>query len=357
MRHNPQRFILSTILCGFLIFWSCAKDQPAEPTPDQVPTLESLHADGRWIINSSGEKVILRGVNIPSLEWNSTGDQIVQSLIHMVDVWQINIARIPLSQDRWYGRASEQNDGGKSYRAIVANLIAYGNHNGCYIWLDLHWNNGGVWGENIGQHKMPDELSLTFWKDVAVLYANHPAVLFGLYNEPHDITWDVWRNGGIVEETITLESGTGKLSYRTPGHQKLLQTIRETGAENIVIAAGLDWGFDLRGIESGSALSGDNIAYDTHPYPWKPKPWDAYFGNVGRVHPIIVGEWGGTVEEGHQSYGMDMAGYLRRNFFCWTAWCLHPSAGPQLIKNWKYDPTWFGELVIRELSQPVILPD
>lgn len=352
MRDNKERFILRIVLCGFLICISCGKDQPAEPTPEPVATLETLHTEGRWIINDNGEKIILRGVNIPSLEWSTTGDQIVKSLIHMIDVWKINIARIPLSQDRWYGYAAEQNDGGKSYRALVANLVAYGHRNGCYIWLDLHWNNGGVWGENIGQHKMPDDLSMTFWKDVAVLYANHPAVLFGLYNEPHDITWDIWRHGGIVDETITMENGTRTLSYHTPGHQKLLQAIRETGAENIIIAAGLDWGFDLRGIESGYALNGSNIAYDTHPYPWKPKPWDVYFGNVGKVHPIFVGEWGGTVEEGHQSYGIDMAGYLRRNFFCWTAWCLHPSAGPQLIKNWDYDPTWFGELIIRELEQP-----
>ena len=28
----------------------------------------------------------------------------------------------------------------------------------------------------------------------------------------------------------------------------------------------------------------------------------------------------------------------------------------QLIQNWDYDPTWFGQLVMRELEQPVELP-
>lgn len=303
-------------------------------------------------MNDLGEKVILRGVNIPSLEWSARGENVAASVVYLADVWKANLVRIPLSQDRWYGHAPEQNDGGKGYRAIVDHIVKIGDDNDRYVWLELHWNNAGEWGKHIGWQKMPNELSLIFWQDLAALYANHPAVLFGLYNEPHDISWEIWRNGGMVEETM---DGV-PISYRTPGHQKLLEAVRATGANNIVTAAGLDWGFDLRGVGAGHALTGDNIAYDTHPYPWKPKPWDLYFGDVGRAAPIIVGEWGGTVEEGHQQYGIDMAGYLRYNAFCWTAWSFHPSAGPQLIKNWQYEPTWFGELVMRELHMPVTLP-
>lgn len=345
-------FAVFCLLIALGTIVSCSKEQTTQPPPAAETLIAPLHTEGRWILNDRDEKIILRGVNIPSLEWTATGNQVLTSLNHMVDVWKANIVRIPLSQDRWYGYGSEQSDGGKGYRAVVDQLVKTGNRIGCYIWLDLHWNNAGEWGENIGQHKMPDDLSLTFLKNLATIYANHPAVLFGLYNEPHDITWEIWRNGGMVSEQIE----SGDLSYHTPGHQALLRAVRETGANNIVIAAGLDWGFDLRGIESGFALDGDNIVYDTHPYPWKPKPWDDYFGDVGRIWPIIVGEWGGTVADGQQPYGIDMAGYLRRNNFCWAAWCLHPSAGPQLIKNWKYEPTWFGELVIRELAAPVTPP-
>ncbi len=344
---NKRLFLISLLLIAAS---ACSKKEPSAPAPAEGYRLSALHTDGRWIKNEKDETVILRGVNIPSLEWNASGEQVLTSLNYTVENWKINIARIPLSQDRWYGWGPEQNDGGVGYRRLVDQLVKTGDRLGCYIWLDLHWNNGGVWGKNIGQHKMPDDLSAQFWKDVAALYANHPAVLFGLYNEPHDVTWEIWRNGGMVSE----QTNEGTLTYRTPGHQSLLETVRSVGAENLVIAAGLDWGFDLRGIESGFALDGTNVVYDTHPYPWKPKPWDTYFGNVGRIFPIIVGEWGGTAAEGHQPYGVDMAGYLRRNAFCWTAWCLHPTAGPQLIKNWRYEPTWFGELIIRELAAPVV---
>ena len=81
---------------------------------------------------------------------------------------------------------------------------------------------------------------------------------------------------------------------------------------------------------------------------------DGKWGNVGKQFPLIVGEWGLNKEEaGHQQYGIDLCNYMHRNKFSWTAWCLHPSAGPQLIRDWNYNPTWFGELTMRELERPV----
>ncbi len=47
---------------------------------------------------------------------------------------------------------------------------------------------------------MPDRNSLEFWKSVASAYKNHPAVIFDLYNEPHDVSWDIWHKGGQVTE-------------------------------------------------------------------------------------------------------------------------------------------------------------
>jgi len=53
---------------------------------------------------------------------------------------------------------------------------------------DLHWSDCGEWGANIAQHSMPDQNSVVFWKDCAAACRDHPAVIFDLYNEPHDVT-------------------------------------------------------------------------------------------------------------------------------------------------------------------------
>ena len=118
--------------------------------------------------------------------------------------------------------------------------------------LDLHWSDAGEWGKQIGQHVMPDQNSLAFWKDVAPAYKNHPAVLFDLYNEPHDVSWDIWLKGGQGEGEGPT-AGTPARPIEAVGMQALLDAVRATGAKNVVIAGGLDWAYDFSGILDGQA--------------------------------------------------------------------------------------------------------
>ena len=46
----------------------------------------------------------------------------------------------------------------------------------------------------------PDTRSEEFWASAAARYKNQPHVLFGIYNEPFNISWDVWKNGGVVTD-------------------------------------------------------------------------------------------------------------------------------------------------------------
>ncbi len=135
--------------------------------------------------------------------------------------------------------------------------------------LDLHWSDGGEWGQNIGQHVMPDRNSLAFWKDVASVYKDHPAVIFDLYNEPHNVTWDVWQHGGKVSEK---GKDGQKRDFEAVGMQAMLDTVRATGAKNVVIVGGLDWAYDLSGFLEGYRLDdrgGHGIVYANHSYPFK----------------------------------------------------------------------------------------
>lgn len=349
-------FILSITVMLIMQMTFCSKDSPTAPKKTPVITgPPALHTEGRWFLNSNNEKVMLRGVNIASLEWTNTGENVQQSLNHVITVWGANLARIPLSQDRWFGKAPGQIDGGAQYRSIVDALVKTSMEAKTYILLELHWNNANEWGQYIGQHKMPDDNSLTFLQDLATTYANNPAVLIGAYNEPHDVSWPVWLNGGEVKETFEQNGVYTPLTFNTPGHQVLCDAIRATGANNLIVCGGLDWGYDLSGVLNGYAVNGENIVYDTHPYPWKRTDWDGKWGDVGRQYPLLVGEWGAEENAANKQYGVNIAVYLRYNKFCWTAWDFHVSAGPTLILDWNYTPTWFGLLVIKELKEPVVM--
>jgi endoglucanase len=313
--------------------------------------LPALKVEGNHLVTLSGEAVNLHGVDIPSLEW-SQGDHLSNSLAVASD-WGANIIRLPLSQDRWFGHTPEREDGGEHYREVVEDFVGMAAARKCYVILDLHWSDGGVWGEYIGQHNMPDDNSVPFWENVGAKFANNPYILFDIYNEPHDVSWEVWQNGGMVKDKNTKADPAGTLEYHTPGMQKLLDVCRAQGAKNVVIAGGVDWAYDLRGIAKGYALKDTNgygVIYDTHIYPMKEwyshggttsQDWDNIIMSTGTKYPVMIGEFG----NGTNNYEAQVLDFAKTNSLPWVAWCLHPYARPCLIKDWQYTTTKYGATV------------
>ncbi|MBI1331739.1 MAG: cellulase family glycosylhydrolase [Armatimonadetes bacterium] len=353
--------MMSLLLCSLapLLF--------ASPTQAKVPKLPPLHVKGNQILNDKGKPVILRGVNCASLEWSSDGEgHILDTVKVAVNDWKVNHIRLPLSQDRWFGKAPEQKDDGVAYRALVKQVVDWCSSNSCYVMLDMHWNNAGEWGKNIGQHQMPDMYTLDFWKDCAKTYRNNPAVFFDLYNEPHDVSWEIWRNGGTVEETKGPGARQGQfkpVTYQTPGMQGLLDAVRSVGARNLVIAGGLDWAYDLSGFLKGFQLKdskgGQGVVYACHDYPIKGDSIEKYLEKLDAALPtipIIMSEFG---SENRGDKVNDPNPWVERMLKewdtrkCnWTAWDLHPAAGPCLLqRGWEYKPSpSFGALVKANLA-------
>ena len=322
-------------------------------TPDKFSarTPLPLKVVGAKILNSKNEPVLLRGVNAASLEWSSDGQgHILQTVNTAIRDWQVNIIRLPLTQDRWFGKAPEQTDGGAAYRELVQQVVDICATNRCYIILDLHWSDCNEWGKNIGQHSMPDTNSVIFWKDFAPVYANHPAVIFDLYNEPHDVSWDFWLNGGIVKDKPNnhLQMQDPK-TFQAVGMQTLLDTVRATGANNVVIAGGLDWAYDFSGILDGRQLSdphGHGVIYANHCYDNKGDSVDDWIKKMEQASaklPVIVTEFGGNSGPGKvvpsDDWLLHVLRALDEHRWSWTAWDLHTGAGPNLISDWNYTPT------------------
>lgn len=330
------------------------------------PSLPALRVKGNAIFDDHGRPVRLRGVNTAAMEWDSEGEgHILKTVKVSVKEWKVNHIRLPLSQDRWFGKAPEQTDQGVKYRRLVRAVVDWCAANGAYVMLDLHWNNAGEWGKHIGQHQMPDMNTAEFWKDCAATYANHPAVIFDLYNEPHTISWDVWKNGGQVEEKQGPGARQGRfepVTYRTPGMQSLLETIRATGAKNLIVAGGLDWSYDLSGFLKGCTLddkTGRGVVYACHAYPFKGDTIDQFLVKLDAALPkipVIISEFGDNGPRGQQDkpspWIVRLVDEMEKRKCHWTAWDMHPAAGPVLISDWNYTPTpSFGVIVKEALSK------
>jgi hypothetical protein len=349
---------ITTFVSGLVLALLAApRGDAAGQDPSKPPS--PLRVVGRRVVNSRDEPVRLRGVNTACLEWTSDGEgHILKTAEVAIRDWHVNHIRLPLSQDRWFGKAPEQKDDGAAYRALVRQVVDRCASRGCYVMLDLHWSDAGEWGKNIGQHVMPDRNSLEFWKSAAVEYRDHPAVLFDLYNEPHDVSWDVWLRGGQVTEKATNRAPAR--SYEAVGMQAMLDAVRATGAKNVVVAGGLDWSYDMSGFLEGKLLSdpnGNGVIYANHAYPFKGdtvEKWIAKMEAAAAKLPVIVSEFGSEAQmhggRGEQ-WVREVLEALEAHQWAWTAWDLHPAAGPRLISDWKYTPTpFFGKWVKQALD-------
>jgi len=310
----------------------------------------TLRVVGNKVYDSNDCLIRLKGVNVASLEWRDTGEGPPGGGVYPITVtvnesltnWGANIVRLPLSQDFWFGYTNSK-DGSVSqatYRNIVDSIVNMCSAANAYVLLDLHWSGTGSWGTATNIWGMPDNNAVTFWTDVATRYANNPAVLFDLYNEPHGTSWNVWRDGGTFG------------SFNTPGMQALLDAVRATGALNVVVAGGLDWAYDLRGVApgyggrtNGYALTdstGRGVVYATHIYPWKGTPWSTYIpSTVSSIFPVLVGEVGQEPPGGDQfAGGMNtILDWIDQNQFHWTGWDMHTGACPCMISDWLFNPT------------------
>lgn len=345
LRRTAWQGLWSLPLCGIALA-AAGKGVPMSAKPSSTPP--PLKVVNTQLFDSHNQPVLLRGVNTACLEWTSDGEgHILDTVRTAIRDWHVNVIRLPLAQDRWFGKASEQTDDGKAYRALVKQVVDLCAAQGCYIVLDLHWSDAGVWGQQIGQHAMPDQNSVLFWKDCARAYRNHPAVLFDLYNEPHDVSWDIWLNGGTVTEKDRQRGFTQ--TYEAVGMQALLDTVRGAGAKNVVIAGGLDWAYDMSGILAGKLLSdpkGNGVIYANHAYPFKGdtvEQWITKMETATKTLPVIVSEFGadarGRGGQTGEQWVRHVLQALQDHHWHWTAWDLHPAAGPRLISDWNYTPT------------------
>jgi len=329
-----------------------------------------LKVVGTNILDNSGRPVRLRGVNTACMEWTSDGERgrILRTVNVAIHDWKVNVVRLPLAQDRWFGKAPEQKDSGVAYRDLVRQVVDMCATQQCYIILDLHWSDCNEWGVNIGQHSMPDTNSLVFWKDIAAVYANHPAVLFDLYNETHDNAkrethdeaWATWLNGGVITDRPNTRGGGGARTYQCVGMQQMLDTVRATGARNVVVCGGLDWAYDMSGFLDGHALSdptGNGVIYANHVYDNKNQSvytWIANLEKAATKLPVIISEFGGNSGPSRivpaDNWLLHVLQAIEDHQWSYTAWDLHSSAGPTLITA-DYTPTpRFGVFVKRLLE-------
>ncbi len=315
---------------------------------------------GNTILDAQGRPYAFHGVARDGLEFSCRGDayltpQYLALLGPPVPgvsgtFWYGNTVRLPLSESLWLHGQPRQRCSAANYQILVRRTIDTILLLHLNVIIDLQWTDAG--GQSTGgSWQMPDEDSVLFWRQMAGLYGQYPAVLFELYNEPHPYPstgdpWGCWRSGCQVVRDDSNDFYCGcrlMLSYRAVGMQTLVDTIRQAGARNLVLVGGLNWGYDLSKLPL-YALSGPNIVYDTHPYPYqgklRPGDWQAGFGQVSATYPVISAESGEY--DCKADFMRSLVSYLDAHHISWIGWAWYAQGSacsfPQLVSDYYGTP-------------------
>ncbi len=263
-----------------------------------------------------------------------------QTAVSAIVAWHANTVRVPLNEDCWLGiNGAPGQYSGSNYQNAIVQFVSLLRKNGLYVILDLHWNAGGG-NEAWSQQEMADaDHSPTFWGSVAGAFKSDLGVVFDLYNEPHDIAWSCWLNGGCQVS-----------GWNVAGMQQLVDAVRGAGAENVVMAGGLGYAGDLsQWLANKPSDPTGNLAASFHTYNFtgcaSSSCWTSTIQPVAAQVPVITGELGeNDCAHGYIDGYMSWADGAGVSYLGW-AWNadFNCNNGPGLVSDWTGTPTGFGQ--------------
>jgi endoglucanase len=282
----------------------------------------SIAVQGNHFVNGAGQTVRLLGANHPSFEYAcafgyaySDGNTDARDAAAIAS-WHATAVRVPLNEDCWLGinglPSNSQNPSPPltvaGYRKAVQDYVADLNAAGLYVILDLHWTAPETYVAD-GQRPMPDGHSVDFWTSVASTFKSNPAVVFDVFNEPYSpaavndpgfpVDWNCWKAGGcFLPSSKDSDPPNNDIQYPAVGMQKLVDTIRATGATQPILLGGLSYANDLSGWlanEPTDPGASPQLAASFHNYQGETCSskacWDGTIAPVAARVPVVTGEF------------------------------------------------------------------
>jgi aryl-phospho-beta-D-glucosidase BglC (GH1 family) len=348
-----------------LVLTAAALTVGTAPTGSQATAAPQLHVSGNELVNASWAQVVLHGVDRPGTEYECVQGKGIfdgpndQASITAMKSWGVTAVRVPLNEACWNAESYVDSAyAGANYQSAIEAYVNLLNSNGIVAILDLHWTDGLYTGNSSGcssaeatcQKPMPDSAeSVPFWSSVATAFKGNDAVIFDLFNEPYPdgalstqtAAWECWLNGG--------SSCTAGISYPVAGMQNLVNTVRATGANNVIMLGGLAYSNDLTEWLTYKPTDPDNnLVASWHSYNSEgcasQSCWTSQISAVLAKVPVIAGEIGEL--NCADSYVDPLMTWLDSEHSSYLAWAWNAdfncSSGPGLISDYTGTPTAYG---------------
>jgi hypothetical protein len=298
---------------------------------------------GNQIIGPDGNQFVPRGVVRDGFQFQPTGNYFLSDNdFQAMYLWGATTVRLPLDQMQWLSTSCLFDP---TYVSRLDSAVQSITSRGMVAVLTLSRSNSGqACGAGV-LAPMADDYSIQFWTQVATHYKNNPLVAFDLYNEPHNISEVVWHDGGTV----------GSPAWHAVGMQQLYDTVRGTGATNVVFVSGMNWAFNID-VSLRRPIDGYGIVYGTHLYnPPESGPVrsdaDGAVTPVAARYPVAVTEFGSS--SGTALYNQNVIAFAEQRHIGWMAfkWYSLPSQYALITDFLSYTPSPAGAPVRAALLQ------
>ena len=370
---SPYAFTWASVPAGYYILTAEAFDSSgnsaisAPVTISVVPatsTAPQLQVSGSKLVNASGQTVVLHGVNRSGTEYSCVqGNGIFdgpnsQTSITAMKEWGVNAVRVPLNEACWNAESYvNASFAGTNYINAIKAYVSLLNDNGIVAILDLHWTDGTYSGPSSGcgsaqatcQKPMPDAAqAIPFWTSVASTFKGNDAVIFDLFNEPFASRAD---NNNTTEGWQCWETGspcTG-ISYPVAGMQAMVNAVRGTGANNVLMLGGEEFSNDLTDWVQFEPTDPDHdLVASWHSYNFNTCStqacWTTQVAPVAAQVPVVAGEIGENDCAG--TYINPLTQFMEPEGISFLAWAWNAdfacTSGPGLITGYTGTPTAFG---------------
>lgn len=325
-------------------------------TDSPTPVVGPLHTIGTQIIEGNGHPVILRGVSYLGLAASSHPSDLRQETFAQLHQWGATMVRFFLNEDLWDPQSCAYDP---DYQAAVQEAVGWTTSLGMVALLtlqagipqdiDTHGACPSQGGENMADAPGAND----FWSSVAAVFKSNPLVAFDLFNEPHDISPQVWLDGGPQD------------GFKGEGMQELYNAVRKV-ASNLIFVEGYNWANTPP--PPGGLIDGSNVVYDVHYYtcqngppprcsnssPYDPSPGlDPWVIFQDHEHvPVFLGEfgWPSTLSG---TYNANVIAFAQAQGWGWVAYTFDSSTSDDVFDLISLDPS-SGPLEPTPAGMPVL---
>jgi Cellulase (glycosyl hydrolase family 5) len=324
--------------------------------------MTSYHVQGKFILDNLGRQYIPYGVQSTALfepDWQNSTDYKNFTLAQMQaarTIWHSNVITFQISWANLFPDPNNLAAPDPAYLQAMDTAVTWANQEQMNVIFNLQ-------DEASTNEIMATTPSITFWQVVAQRYKDNQRVFFDVFNEPRNFyDWNLWQSGGTFN------------GVQYVGMQQLVDTIRATGAQNLIMVQGQGAGesFDYANFQY-HLLRGTNIVYAIHPYlsPTQhltQQDWEQWWGqSVTNLNvPFMIGEWNETPGSGCVSNAASVVPlflkYVQQLGIGLIAWALTPgsliraTSNPDAAWDWS-KPTQFDQGTAQVCMDTLNYPD